>query len=60
MKSELVVIAGQQTAVNTFSDLVHTARQARKVGGTRSRLSEAENFQLRKMSKVNSAISTKS
>jgi hypothetical protein len=38
MKLELVVIAGQQTAVNTFSPLVHTARQARKVGSGRSGL----------------------
>src|SRR5690606_29971072 len=30
MKLESVVIAGQQTAVNTFSLLVHTARQDRK------------------------------
>ncbi len=36
MKPELVVIAGQQTAVNTFSDLVHTARQASEVGSARS------------------------
>ena len=35
MKLELVVIAGQQTAVNTFSGLVHTARQVSKVGSTR-------------------------
>jgi hypothetical protein len=35
MKSELVVIADQQAAVNTFSGLVHTARQANKVGGGR-------------------------
>ena len=33
MKSESVVIADQQAAVNTFSGLVHTARQANKVGG---------------------------
>ncbi len=32
MKSESVVIADQQAAVNTFSGLVHTARQANKVG----------------------------
>ncbi len=38
MKSELVVIADQQAAVNTFSGLVHTARQANKVGGGRTRL----------------------
>ena len=35
MKSESVVIADQQVAVNTFSGLVHTARQANKVGGGR-------------------------
>ena len=34
MNSELVVIADQQTAVNTFSPLAHTARQISKVGGT--------------------------
>ena len=37
MKSESLVIAGQHTAVNMFLSLVHTARQATKVGGTRSR-----------------------
>ena len=37
MKSELLVIADQQAAVNTFPGLVHTARQATKVGSTRSR-----------------------
>ncbi len=36
MKLELVVIADQQAAVNTFSSLVHTARQINKVGGARS------------------------
>lgn len=35
MKSELLVIANQQVAVNTFSPLVHTARQGSKVGGAR-------------------------
>ena len=35
VKSESVVIADQQAAVNTFSGLVHTARQATKVGGGR-------------------------
>ena len=35
MKPELVVIAGQHTAVNTFSGLVHTARQGSKVGSGR-------------------------
>ena len=37
MKSESLVIADQQAAVNTFPGLVHTARQATKVGRTRSR-----------------------
>ena len=32
MKEESVVIANQQVAVNTFSGLVHTARQGSKVG----------------------------
>ena len=34
MKLELLVIADQHAAVNTFPGLVHTARQARKVGYT--------------------------
>ena len=37
MKVESLVIANQQVAVNTFPGLVHTARQATKVGSTRSR-----------------------
>ncbi len=37
MKSESLVTADQQAAVNTFPGLVHTARQAMEVGGTRSR-----------------------
>ena len=37
MKSELLVIAGQHTAVNTFPGLVHTARHTMRVGNTRSR-----------------------
>ncbi len=37
MKSESLVIAYQHDAVNTFPGLVHTARQATKDGGTRSR-----------------------
>ena len=32
MKAESLVIANQQVAVNTFSGLVHTARQGSKVG----------------------------
>ncbi len=38
MKLELLVIADQNAAVNTFPGLVHTARQAMEAGGTRSRL----------------------
>src|SRR5262252_5807805 len=37
VKSESLVIADQQAAVNTFPGLVHTAGQATKVGSTRSR-----------------------
>ncbi len=37
MKLESLVIAGQHTAVNVFLSLVHTARQATKVGCARSR-----------------------
>jgi hypothetical protein len=37
MKSELLVIADQHAAVNTFPGLVHTARHTMRVGGTRSR-----------------------
>ena len=36
MKPESLVIADQQAAVNMFPGLVHTARQATKVGSTRS------------------------
>ena len=34
---DFTLIADQQAAVNTFPGLVHTARQATKVGSTRSR-----------------------
>ena len=34
MKSELLVTAGQHTAVNTFPGLVHTARHTTKAGNT--------------------------
>ena len=37
MKSELLVIADQHAAVNTFPGFVHTARQTMKVENTRSR-----------------------
>ena len=35
-KLELLVIADQHAAVNTFPGFVHTARQTMKVGNTRS------------------------
>ena len=57
MKSESLVIAGQHTAVNVFLSLVHTARQATKVGGTRSRRA---NPQGKQAPKVTFAIGTKS
>ena len=37
MKLESLVIADQHAAVNVFLSLVHTARQATKAGGARSR-----------------------
>jgi hypothetical protein len=37
MKPELLVIADQHAAVNTFPGLVHTARHTTRVGNTRSR-----------------------
>ncbi len=37
MKPESLVIVGQHTTVNVILSLVHTARQATKVGGARSR-----------------------
>ena len=37
MKSELLVIANQNVAVNTFPGLVHTARHTMGVGNARSR-----------------------
>ena len=37
MKLELLVMAGQHTAVNTFPGLVHTARHTMGVGSAQSR-----------------------
>ena len=37
MKSESLVIADQNAAVNTFSGFVHTARQTTKVDNAQSR-----------------------
>ena len=36
LKLELLVIANQHVAVNTFPGLVHTARHTMRVGNTRS------------------------
>ena len=38
-KSELLVIADQHAAVNTFPGLVHTARHTMRAGNTRSQFS---------------------
>ena len=49
MKSESLVIANQNVAVNTFSGFVHTARQTTKVDNTQSRWpnsSEREPFKV--------------
>ena len=59
MKVESLVIADQHAAVNTFPGLVHTARQATKVGGTRSRYLNSEQSE-RGASKVKPAIGAKS
>ena len=56
MKLESLVIADQHAAVNVFLSLVHTARQATKVGGARSRDSNLWKI----APKVNSMIGTKS
>jgi hypothetical protein len=52
MNLELVVIADQQAAVNTFSPLAHTARQISKVEGTQ--------ISTLRRNKVNSAMRVKS
>ena len=57
MKSESLVIADQNAAVNTFSGLVHTARQTMRVGNTRNRW---PNPQGREPSKVGPMIGVKS
>ena len=45
MKLELLVIADQNAAVNTFPGLVHTARHTTKVGNTRSRCANPQGGQ---------------
>ena len=57
MKSESLVIANQNVAVNTFPGLVHTARHTMRVGNTRSR---RPNPQGRELSKVGLMIGVKS
>ena len=57
MKSESLVTANQQVAVNTFPGLVHTARQVNRVECTRSR---CPNPQGRKAPKVCLVRGTKS
>ncbi len=57
MKVESLVIADQQAAVNMFPGLVHTARQATKVGSTRSR---SPNRSRMEVPKVRLAIGAKS
>ena len=57
MKSESLVIANQNVAVNTFPGLVHPARHTTKVGNTRS---QWPNPLGRELSKVGLAIGVKS
>ena len=57
MKPELLVIADQHAAVNTFPGLVHTARHTMGVGNTRS---QQPNPQGRELSKVGTMIGVKS
>ena len=45
MKAELLVIADQHAAVNTFPGLVHTARHTMGVGFTRRRCSNPKGSQ---------------
>ena len=57
MKVELLVIADQHAAVNTFPGLVHTARHTTKVGNTRS---QWPNPSGKELPKVGLAIGVKS
>ncbi len=49
MKPELLVIADQHAAVNTFPGLVHTARHTMRVGNTRSQWANPKGRQLPKV-----------
>ena len=57
MKLELLVIAYQHDAVNTFPGLVHTARQAMEAGGTRNRCANPQGKQPTKVKPVTGAKS---
>ena len=57
MKSESLVIADQQAAVNTFPGLVHTARQAMEAGSTRNRCANPQGRQASKVRPVTGAKS---
>ncbi len=57
MKLELLVIADQQVAVNTFPGLVHTACQAMEAGSTRSHF---VNLQGKRVPKVKPVTGAKS
>ncbi len=57
MKPELLVIAYQHDAVNTFPGLVHTARQAMEAGGTRNRCANPQGRQPTKVKPVTGAKS---
>ncbi len=58
VKLELLVIADQHAAVNTFPGLVHTARHTTGVGNTRSRRSQP--VYRRRLAKVGFATGVKS
>lgn len=58
MKAELLVIADQHAAVNTFPGLVHTARHTTGVGNTRSR--RGQPLLGRRLAKVGPATGVKS
>ena len=52
MKLELLVIADQHAAVNTFPGLVHTARHTMRAGNTRSQPANEKSGQLPKVGLV--------
>jgi hypothetical protein len=60
VKAELLVIADQHAAVNTFPGLVHTARHTTGVGNTRSRRGQPLFWEGRRSAKVGSATGVKS